>query len=98
MDEYLSRIGLKIEIVSGGARGADKLGEKYAREKNYPIKSFPAEWQKYGKSAGPIRNAKMVDYANVCVAFWDRESKGTHDMIMRSYDKKLNVLIPAWFN
>lgn len=72
-----------IEIVSGGARGADYLGKQYAI--NYGIKytEFPAEWDKYGKSAGYKRNRQMHEYiANkstnrVCVAFWDGESKGT---------------------
>ena len=63
-----------IEIVSGTARGADKLGERYAREKGYDIKQFPANWDKFGKSAGYIRNDEMAQYADMLIAFWDGAS------------------------
>jgi hypothetical protein len=77
-DETLSLI---TEIVSGTANGADKLGERYAKEKGYPIKQFPADWNKYGKSAGYIRNKQMAEYADALIAFWDGKSKGTKHMI-----------------
>lgn len=70
-----------IEIVSGGARGADKLGERYAKEHNLPLKIFSADWNKYGKRAGYIRNTEMAEYANCLIAFWDGQSKGTAHMI-----------------
>ena len=69
------------EIVCGGAKGADALGAKYAKENNIPIKYFLADWDKYGKGAGPIRNHQMGDYADYLIAFWDKKSKGTLDMI-----------------
>lgn len=49
----------KIIILSGGARGADKLGERYAIENGFEIECYPAEWKSYGKKAGPIRNKKI---------------------------------------
>lgn len=70
-----------VEIVSGTANGADKLGELYAKENGYPIKYFPAEWDKYGKSAGYKRNEQMAEYADAVIVFWDGESKGTKHMI-----------------
>jgi hypothetical protein len=70
-----------IEIVSGAYKGADALGERYAAERNYPIKQFPANWRRYGKSAGLKRNNEMAAYADVLIAFWDGESKGTKNMI-----------------
>lgn len=70
-----------VEIVSGKARGADSLGEKYAKEKGYLIKEFPADWNKHGKAAGYLRNKEMAEYATHCVCFWDGESKGTKHMI-----------------
>ena len=76
-----------IEIVSGGAKGADKLGERYAKERGYSLKIFPAEWNKYGKSAGYKRNAQMAEYADMVIVFWDGESKGTKHM-MDIADKK----------
>ena len=76
----------KIEIVSGNASGADKLGERFAREYHYDLKIMPAQWDLHGKSAGYIRNNEMLVYAkeadhSVLVAFWDGKSKGTKNMI-----------------
>lgn len=71
----------EVEIVSGQANGADKLGEQYAKEKGYPIKIFSPEWRTYGKGAGHITNKKMAEYSNALIAFWDGNSKGTKHMI-----------------
>lgn len=77
---------IKFEIISGHANGADTLGEKFAIEMGYKLTLFQANWNKYGKSAGPIRNRQMAEYANengngVLFAFWDGHSKGTKNMI-----------------
>ena len=71
-----------IHIVSGGARGADALAEKYAKEKGYKLHIFPADWDRYGKYAGPKRNRQMHEFIaqyehRGCVCFWDGKSKGT---------------------
>ena len=76
------------EIVSGDAKGADTLGAYWAIEHNIPVKHFPAEWDKYGKSAGFIRNAEMAEYADALIAFWDGKSKGTRHMIKTMQMKK----------
>ena len=81
-----------IEIVSGTARGADKLGERYAREKGYSIKEFPANWS-LGKSAGYIRNDEMAQYADMLIAFWDGTSKGTKHMIDLANKRGIKVEI-----
>lgn len=83
----------EIEIVSGGANGADLLGERYANERGYLIKRFPADWEKYGKSAGYRRNAEMADYAGALIAFWDGVSRGTQHMINLAKQKELKLLI-----
>lgn len=70
-----------VEIVSGTARGADNLGEKYAKSKGFRIRRMPANWDKYGKAAGYRRNAEMAKYADACVCFWDGKSRGTKHMI-----------------
>ena len=70
-----------ITIVSGTAKGADRLGERYAAEHNLQIERFPAEWEKYHKGAGPIRNMKMVQSADAVIVFWDNESSGTKNII-----------------
>ena len=69
-------------LVSGHAKGADSLAEKYAENNGIEIKVFPPEWSKYQKAAGPIRNRQMLDYIseteeNLVIAFWDGHSKGT---------------------
>lgn len=69
------------EIISGCARGADSLGEKFALEHSIPIKKFPADWNTYGKSAGYRRNEQMAYYGDRLIAFWDGQSKGTKHMI-----------------
>lgn len=69
------------EIVSGGAKGADTLAEKYAAENSIPVKVFKPEWGKYGRGAGPKRNKQIVDYADKVIAFWDGESRGTKSSI-----------------
>ena len=69
------------EIVSGTCKGADILGENYAKDNNLPIKQFPADWDKHGKKAGYIRNKEMAEYATHLIALWDVESKGTKMMI-----------------
>lgn len=68
-------------VVSGGAKGADTLGERYADEMGYQKLIFKADWDKYGKRAGFIRNVDIIDNCDVCFAFWDGQSHGTkHDI------------------
>lgn len=91
-----SVIGLKInisEVVSGKAKGADALGEQFAEESNIPVNSFPANWGKHGRSAGPMRNKEMADYADVLIAFWDGKSKGTKSMIEIAKTCELDVYV-----
>lgn len=71
----------QVIIVSGQARGADSLGERYAREHGLEIDPHPADWNQYGKSAGFRRNEEMANCADMLVAFWDGHSRGTHHMI-----------------
>lgn len=83
-----------IEIVSGNHyKGADKLGEQYAKERGYKITKFPANWKRYGKAAGPKRNKEMTSYADVLIAFWDGKSKGTKHMIDLAKSSQLKVEI-----
>jgi len=89
-DEFLQNHS-NIEIVSGAYKGADLLGERYAAERNYPIKQFPADWKRYRKSAGHKRNAEMAAYADVLIAFWDGKSKGTKHMIELATQTGLKV-------
>lgn len=79
LDKLLEKQTKPIEIVSGGARGADSLGEKYAN------------WNEFGKSAGMIRNSQMRDYSDALVAFRVNNSRGTTNMINISRKKGLQV-------
>ena len=97
-----SRINEKhlIEFISGTARGADQLGEKYVNESIWSVKRFPANWDLYGKSAGYIRNEQMAKYAmsdnsyGVLIAFWDGKSRGTKHMIdlAKKYGLEVHVV------
>jgi hypothetical protein len=91
-DSILSNI-TEIEIVSGTAKGADQLGERYAKERGYTIHKFPADWDKYGRSAGYKRNAQMAEFGTHLIAFWDGISKGTQMMIDLSKQKGLKVKV-----
>jgi hypothetical protein len=89
----LNEVKDEIQIVSGGAKGADKLGERYAREKGYICKIFEADWDKNGKAAGFIRNEEMAKYSDSLIAFWDGYSKGTKNMIDNAGKYKLKIRI-----
>jgi len=82
-----------VEIVSGSARGADSLGERFAKEFGCNLKMFPAEWEKWGKSAGYRRNAEMAKYGDACVCFWDGKSKGTKHMIDLATKEGINLRV-----
>ena len=75
-------------IISGGAIGADKLGEKFAQNNNIEIKIFYPNWNTHGKKAGILRNKIIVENADEVIAFWNGESKGTLSTI--NFAKQLN--------
>jgi len=96
-----------IEIVSGTAEGADKLGERYAKEKGYTLKEFPAKWkdldakpcfirhdknkEPYNVLAGLNRNEEMAKYADALIIFWDGKSTGSKNMIESAMKYKLKI-------
>lgn len=80
-DAILKNVDEPITIVSGGARGADRLGQRYATENGYHLAVMNADWDKHGKRAGYIRNANMLEYADCLIAFHDGKSRGTAHMI-----------------
>lgn len=93
--------GSIIEIVSGTANGADKLGERYAIEHNYRLQLMPANWATFGKSAGYRRNLQMAEYADALIAFWsgNTEGSGTNHMINIARNLKLPTrVIRYWEN
>lgn len=81
------------QVISGTARGADRLGERWALENNVPIRRFPADWNKHGKKAGYLRNAEMLKHADALIALWDGQSKGTAHMINIAREQGLTVFV-----
>ena len=92
-----------VTIVSGRATGADRLGERFAEKFGLKVKYFPADWDRFGRRAGPMRNAEMASYASgsgdkpndevkgMLIAFWDGESRGTKNMIDTARKMQLAV-------
>ena len=80
-------------VISGIARGADKLGEQVASDLGIPIERFPVDWNTHGKAAGYIRNKEMAEKAEALIAVWDGKSKGTKHMIDIALAKGLKVYI-----
>lgn len=85
--------GFKItQVVSGTARGVDRLGEQIAKDFSIPFVRFPADWEKYGKyQAGRIRNKQMAENADALIAVWDGVSSGTANMI--DIARKLGLIV-----
>lgn len=90
--ETLSNIDITL-LVSGGAKGADSLGERYANENNITTLIFKPDWKKHGPAAGPIRNTDIVNNADTIIAFWNGESRGTKDSITKAEKLGKEVII-----
>ncbi|MEE0945525.1 MAG: DUF2493 domain-containing protein [Acutalibacteraceae bacterium] len=95
IDFCLSNIRKQYDIVilSGCASGADAIGERYAKENGFKVEKYPADWERYGKSAGPKRNKQMAEITDYVICFWDGESRGTRSMIefAKQYGKPVKV-------
>ena len=86
----------QAEIISGHCQGVDQMGERYAKENGIPCSIFPAQWSKYGRSAGFRRNVGMVNYASeaehpLVIAFWNGQSHGTGFTIQKAREKGIQV-------
>jgi predicted Rossmann fold nucleotide-binding protein DprA/Smf involved in DNA uptake len=91
MKQILDRFFPCNKIISGGAKGADSLAAKYAKESNIELKEFLPDWNRYGKSAGFKRNKQIVDASDIIVAFWDGESRGTANTISLAHEQNKTV-------
>src|SRR5574343_841092 len=80
-------------VISGAARGADRLGEQWSAKNMVPCERFPADWDRHGKSAGYRRNEQMAENAEALIALWDGESRGTKHMIDIARRKGLRVYV-----
>ena len=94
VEKAISESGFVItEVVSGCASGVDTMGEKWAKLNNIPVAPFPAQWGTHGRSAGPIRNIKMAEYAEAVIAIWDGSSRGTKHMVEAAKARGLKVYL-----
>lgn len=94
VEEAVARSGFSVsEVVSGCARGADRLGEMYAKKTGLPVKRFPADWKGLGRTAGVVRNHAMARYADALIAVWDGRSRGTGHMINIARKRGLRVYV-----
>lgn len=91
---YLSRFSPdKIEVICGEAKGPDSWGREWAEERGVKVRSFPADWDEYGKRAGFVRNEEMANHATHLIAFWDGTSPGTKHMIDTALAHSLPVKV-----
>lgn len=81
------------EVISGGAKGADKLGADWAREQGIKLTEYLPDWERYGKRAGFIRNEDIVKNADMVVSFWDSISKGTQNSLSIAKRLKIPTLV-----
>ena len=94
LDNELGRVSSTIiKIVSGGARGADTLAARWAKEHDILVDTYIPNWKHYGKSAGYKRNKLIVNAADALMAFWDGTSKGTAHSIKLAEDRDIPVHI-----
>ncbi len=95
LSQYLANPLFEVIIISGTARGADRLGEKYAKERQLKVWRFPADWNKHGKAAGYIRNREMAQVADALIAFRQAGAvnKGTDNMIQLAKEHNLLVRV-----
>lgn len=97
IDQFVQGFDCRVGIVSGAARGADAVGERYAKQRRLVLSRHPADWDTFGKSAGFRRNVDMAQFGDALLSFWDGKSPGSGHMIAttRALDKPVQVVIPG---
>ena len=81
-------------IISGGAKGADEMAEKIAKQSGTELIVFKPDWNKHGKSAGHMRNMDIISHSDQVLAFWDGKSKGTASSLsIAKFLKKPTVVV-----
>lgn len=84
------------EALVGDARGVDAAAAKAMRNILVPVRVFPANWLKYGRAAGPIRNAAMAAEADALILIWDGESRGSASMLSEAQRRGLHIYERLW--
>jgi hypothetical protein len=94
VEKAIKESGFEItEVVCGCCEGVDTQGELWALKNGIPVKQFPADWKKFGKSAGPLRNKEMVNYGEALLAIHANNSKGTRHIIDYAKRKGIPVFV-----
>ncbi len=94
VESTIIRSGFNIStVICGGAKGVDLLGEKWAKQHNILIEYYLANWNKFGKKAGYLRNEEMAKNADSLIAIWDGISKGTEHMIKLANKYHLKIYL-----
>ena len=91
--EWNISMNSRINLISGGAKGTDKMAEEWATKNSRSITIFRPNWDKYGKGAGPRRNAQIIDAATHCIAFPSKMGKGTQDSIRKANRKGIPLKV-----
>lgn len=84
-----------VAVIHGDARGADRLAGAVAEAAGVPIEKYPADWDKHGRGAGPIRNQRMLDDAKPDVVLAMPGGRGTADMIRRAQRAGVRVVLAS---
>lgn len=94
LKNVINYLDWKIDVVlCGMAKGVDQLGHTYALSNNIPIEKYPADWRRFGMSAGMIRNREMANKADALIALWNGYSRGTKNMIEEAHSRNLKVFV-----
>ena len=95
LGRYIDSLGRPDVIITGGARGADFMAESLAKAMKIPVESYPADWRKYGRRAGPLRNIQMLKEAKptYVLAFYSGTiTPGTEHMVSIATEKNIVAL------
>lgn len=82
-----------VQIICGGAKGTDALAIQFAKEYQYELVVVPPDWKTFQNAAGFVRNAAMVEYSDMLIAFWDGRSSGTKHIIDLAQLRGLEVYV-----
>ena len=91
IERWVADHGEPTEVVHGDAKGVDRLAGQWAHRNKVPGVKFPADWNRFGRRAGPVRNSLMAGYADALLAIWDGKSRGTANMIRQAKERGLVV-------
>jgi hypothetical protein len=91
LDSIRTKAGVAV-IIQGGARGADRLAKQWADERGVPASTFRADWVKFGRKAGPIRNQHMIDEGNPTLVIAFPGGRGTADMLARAKEARIDFM------